>query len=506
MANIADIRLRSVRRDNERPGVALPPLERRIVADLCAELFTSLPRSDQRRKGREYLSGLLMADGRKSMRNIAAVVGGRAAEQSLHHFISNSTWSWHAVRRALGEYVVRSTPPQAWVIRPMVIPKSGEHSVGVDRCFVPAKGTIESAQRAVGVWAVSDESSVPVNWRLHLPPGWVGDFPRRHRASVPDKAREETLGDCLVEAYLEVADQYRLPARPVVLDARGNDIRAVVARLRSAGVPMLVRISGTEELTVADPALHGHHATTQPARQIIKATKGTRQGVMVPGPHDAMRMRLVSSARVHLPWRAGRARGAMRLLGVGRSDVWPAEFWLTNMTEAAPPVLLRLAALLERVEQDFGIATSVGIRDFAGRSYEGWHRHVTLASAAHAVVALTGVTRTRMSDASLAPKDPSGHLRRETSSFQAARTSSARSVVRSPVVASAPRAATRRSRDAHAFSYSDRTNRPLPNSSTCPRPQIRWKIPARSSSARSSHVSPAWPEIDCAMASSSSGP
>ncbi|HEU5155698.1 MAG TPA: transposase [Streptosporangiaceae bacterium] len=359
------------------------------MADLCAKLFTPLPRSDQRRKGREYLSGLLMARGRKSMRNIAAVVGGPAAEQSLHHFISNSTWCWRSVRRALTEFVVQSAPPQAWVVRPMVIPKSGEHSVGVDRCFVPATGTIQTAQRAVGVWATSEEAGIPVEWRLHLPPGWLDDTPRRNRASVPEEATEETLGDCLVEVYLEMAGRGRLPRRPVVLDARGNDIRSIVAKLRAAKVPMLVRIAGTEELIVADPALHGHRATTQPAREIIKATKATRRGVLVPGPHDAVRMRLVSSARVQVPRGTGPARGAMRLLGAGRSDIWPAEFWLTNMTEAPASALLRLAALLERVDQDFEIATSVGIRDFAGRSYEGWHRHVTLASAAHAVVALT---------------------------------------------------------------------------------------------------------------------
>ncbi|MEV4442291.1 transposase, partial [Streptomyces sp. NPDC049577] len=71
-----------------------------VLAELCAVLFASLPRSDQRRRGEAYVRGLLGAQGRKSIRNIAALIGGQAAEQSLHHFISSSTWDWSPVRRA----------------------------------------------------------------------------------------------------------------------------------------------------------------------------------------------------------------------------------------------------------------------------------------------------------------------------------------------------------------------------------------------------------------------
>ncbi|CAM5738132.1 Transposase OS=Streptomyces microflavus OX=1919 GN=G3I39_33305 PE=4 SV=1 [Streptomyces microflavus] len=35
---------------------------------------------------------LIAAEGRKSIRNIAAVLGGSATEQSLHHFVASSTW------------------------------------------------------------------------------------------------------------------------------------------------------------------------------------------------------------------------------------------------------------------------------------------------------------------------------------------------------------------------------------------------------------------------------
>ncbi|MFF5443307.1 hypothetical protein [Streptomyces achromogenes] len=66
------------------------------------------------------------------------------------------------------------------------------------------------------------------------------------------------------------------------------------------------------------------------------------------------------------------------------------QLWLTNMTTAQPALLVRLTRLADKVDADFtDISEGVGMRDFTGRSFGGWHRHITLASAAHAVVALS---------------------------------------------------------------------------------------------------------------------
>ncbi len=140
-----------------------------VYAELCAALFSGFARRDQRLKAEQYLHGLLTAQGRKSIRNIAAQIGGPAAEQSLHHFVSSSTWDWQPMRAALGRYLERNGCPQAWVVRPMPIPKAGEHSVGVDRRFDPERGQVFHGQQAFGVWFAGEELSVPVNWRLFLP-------------------------------------------------------------------------------------------------------------------------------------------------------------------------------------------------------------------------------------------------------------------------------------------------------------------------------------------------
>ncbi|CAM5640480.1 hypothetical protein SAURM35S_09798 [Streptomyces aurantiogriseus] len=46
-----------------------------------------------------------------------------------------------------------------------------------------------------------------------------------------------------------------------------------------------------------------------------------------------------------------------------------------------------------RVARDLAtVGDRVGLRDFEGRSFRGWHRHTTLAAVAHAASLLTGVT------------------------------------------------------------------------------------------------------------------
>ena len=374
-----------------------------VLSELGSSLFLSLPRSDQRRRGMHYLQALLAAEGRKSIRNIAAVLGGRATEQSLHHFVASSTWGWTPVRRALAEYVVRVAPPQAWVARSMVIPKAGANSVGVERQFLPYAGQVLNAQCAVGVWAASEAGSFPVNWRLHLSDAWLEDGARRVQASIPDAVASESLTDCAHEAYLGMMRNWGLPERPVVLDshaadaADGADVAATVRAFRAAGVPVVVRVPGSTRLRVTDPVLRGGIGVS-PAHQIMAAARDLRRPVAWRGHETGRTARrgLVAAVRTQMPSTVRVPRGPdadLVLLGVGEHGrPWPAELWLTNMTDTAPAELQRLTRLVDRVDHDFReTAERVGIRDYTGRSFGGWHRHVTLASAAHTVVTLSRV-------------------------------------------------------------------------------------------------------------------
>ncbi|MFJ4775456.1 IS701 family transposase [Streptomyces sp. NPDC088762] len=359
--------------------------------DLCKAVLTSLRRRDQRERGRQYVRGLLATEGRKSIRNIAQQFGGPAAEQSLHHFIAGSTWDWQPIRTALSQYLEQSTPLTAWVAQPMAIPKGGDHSVGVGHRFDPHQGQMFRGQQAFGIWFTSAEVITPVGWRLFLPPEEGGLPPAPPSSPSPLEAAEEkyeSYEECAVTGVLDTVRQCGMPSRPVVLDIRGIGTRSTMNRFAEARLPVLARIDSGARLLVTDPALPGYGAGALAARDILQNVKGLRIPVEWSDPSHpgTRRTSLVTAVRAMMPDPSPARRRQVLLVGEWTDPRrLPSQLWVTDMTRLTPAALLRLTKQARRVSAAASASVQeVGLRDFAGRSLSGWHRHVTLASVAHA--------------------------------------------------------------------------------------------------------------------------
>ena len=98
--------------------------------------------------------------------------------------------------------------------------------------------------------------------------------------------------------------------------------------------------------------------------------------------------------------RFARLRIRIALRDFNRSEPWPEEwlliewpkgekeptkYWLSNLPgDTDPATLVRLGKIRWRIEHDYReLKTGLGLDHFEGRSFTGWHRHVTLVSAAH---------------------------------------------------------------------------------------------------------------------------
>ncbi|MFJ3200124.1 IS701 family transposase [Streptomyces sp. NPDC086989] len=360
------------------------------VEELCAAVFASLRRRDQRERGRQYVHGLLAAQGRKSIRNIAQQMtagagagagGAAAAEQSLHHFIAASTWDWQPIRAALSQYLGRTAPLNAWVAQPMAIPKGGEHSVGAGHRFDPHRGQMFRGQQAFGMWFTSAAMVTPVGWRLFLD----------EESGTTDESYEE----CAVTAVLDTVREAResgTATRPVVLDIRDIATRATLNRFAEARVPVVGRISPEARLLVTDPRLPGFGAGTLAARDVLQNVRGLRMPVEWPDPElpGARRTSLVAAVRVMVPDPAPGRRREVLLFGEWEAARrLPTQLWVTDMVRTEPGALVRMTKTAQRVSAAAGTGVQeVGLRDFSGRSLPGWHRHVTLASVAHAALCL----------------------------------------------------------------------------------------------------------------------
>jgi hypothetical protein len=196
-----------------------------------------------------------------------------------------------------------------------------------------------------------------------------------------------------------MVSEWGMPVRPVVLDAGSLNLAMLFDRLGRKGIPLLARVDQAVPLLVSDPALTGHRGSaSMPAGDVMRAASGTRQPARWRdfGRGGGVRSGLIGSVTVRLPpRRTGRLRagGGQRLALVGLAETGQQngpQLWLTNLTSHHPMSLLTLFTLLERVRGDYGeVAKNVGIEDYVGRSFDGWHRHMTLASAAHAIAVLT---------------------------------------------------------------------------------------------------------------------
>jgi len=359
------------------------------LAGFCRDRLSPLARSDQRRWGEVYVRGLVTVPGRKSIRRICDTVVGVRADQCLQQFVNQSTWQWEPVRRNLAEYVTGMIAPRAWVVRDAVFPKNGESSVGVASQYVSAAGRTLNCQVGLTVMLAGDSAAFPVNWRLLLPRCWDGDQRRRDRAYLPATQGHRPRWQVMLEAVEEMRHSWGLAPAPVIADVSDQrDVEPLLRALEERGFSYLLRVGqqvpvwrsrvgAPRVLTVGELAL----LAVRPAARTLNWQTRTEMRAAttrfvaspVPGEVDVPRLgrRYPPSRHLLAQWTVGRNR--------------PRATWLTNLNVARLPHLIDLVKLdgmaaenLARMQDD------VGLRHFEGRSFRGWHHHVTLASIAHA--------------------------------------------------------------------------------------------------------------------------
>ncbi|MFJ8001459.1 IS701 family transposase [Streptomyces sp. NPDC096310] len=362
-----------------------------VVTELCTALFSRFRGYDQRVRARQYMDGLLRAQGRKSIANIAASVGVPGDEQRLHHFVNSSRWDVGPVRGALAAFLGGNGPVPVWVALPVSIPKAGRRMVGVFPHFSAEEGHRVVGQQAFSMWYASERMVAPVSWRLRVPDPGPGR--RRTVEEFPDGLATATAtAENCVANLLDDVRAWQVAPRLIVADARGDDERAQVSQMFRHTSPVAVRISGRTLLTVDEQRRGaGHTRRLTPAHAALDQARRTRSaGHLAHGGNPPV----TATASVRLPGprdpRCPGPAGGLALLGVWHEPRRaPDELWLTNVDEPASPALLRATRLAHRVDAGWRArGKEVGLRDYEGRSFQGWHRHMTLASCAYAMAEL----------------------------------------------------------------------------------------------------------------------
>jgi SRSO17 transposase len=406
------------------------------LVGFAAEMLGDLPRKDQRAAGELYARGLLTDGRRKSMVPMAARLG--VDHQRLQQFITSSTWDYTGVRVNVARWFAASQPVEALVVDDTGFPKDGNASPCVARQYSGTLGKIGNCQVAVSVHLVNEQASCAANWRLFCPQSWDDqalDDPvaaawaacQRERAGLPDEVRHTQKWRLAVAMIEEMTgpggwgldEQITSPGggRPVVVGDIGYGDNALFRQeLTGRGWQYVVAVKGATSAHPAgaapQPRPYGglgqppkpacphppasvrqlalaHAAQLQPVTW-RQGTKTTRSNPTAAMSSHFLAIRVHPASR-HIPRAADRSYPACWLLAE-----WPPHteepegYWLSTLPEDTPVgELVRLAKIRWRIEHDYReLKTGLGLDHFEGRSYLGWHRHVTLAVLAQAFCTL----------------------------------------------------------------------------------------------------------------------
>lgn len=354
-------------------------------------------RIEPRRKAVAYLRGLLSDAQRKNGWQLAAKVGDETP-YGVQHLLGRADWNADLVRDDLATYVrERLDDPQGvLIVDETGFLKKGTKSAGVQRQYSGAAGRIDNCQIGVFLAFAGRRGHALLDRELYLPKEWADDADRCKAAGIPPDVAFATKPR-LAERMLKRAWRSGFKAAWVTGDAvYGNDAR-FRRTLESHGQPYVLAVRCDQRLW-ADLRQHrvDRIADGLPGKAWRKASAGA--GAKGPRWYDW-------AAR---PFGPMDERGWRLWLLVRRSREKHDEraYYLCRGPAESPwRELVRVAGARWAVEECFERAKGdCGLDECEVRSWTGWHRHVTLAMFA---LAMLTVIRSRAAVAP-APREKGG--------------------------------------------------------------------------------------------------
>jgi SRSO17 transposase len=373
----------------------------RRLQEFLAGVGAILGNDARRASFAQYAMGLLGEGERKSIEPIAARCcpdpdETGAVHQRLQHFVTNSRWDDHAVRRYAAHAAVaaltKREPVVSWIVDDTGFLKQGSHSVGVQRQYTGAAGKITNCQLGTSLVVTTRTMHVAIDFELYLPRSWTDDPERRREGRIPSAVEFRTKPQQALE-MIQRAVTDGIPSGVVLADSGFGDSNDFRDGVRALGLHFAVGIEGTTGVWCADEA---HH------------TRDTRLSV----EQLARRLRLNQKAFRRVTWREGTRRDLWSRFALIRvvpaaarrlrrtqpesEPVWllvewpdgepgPTHYFFVSLDGLSRKQMVRLVKERYRTEAAYAeLKGELGLDHFEGRRYRGWHHHVTVTLACHA--------------------------------------------------------------------------------------------------------------------------
>jgi SRSO17 transposase len=383
----------------------------RELTEFLDYITSGMGRPERRRAMEMYLTGLLLDGERKtavsmSKRLVEDEMEAEAMRQRLQQCVTISTWADEEVRKRLALRFEEQVRPEVFIIDDTGFAKKGEYSVGVARQYSGTLGRTDNCQVATSLHVATDTASGCIGMQLYLPEKWASDVPRRRRAGVPDdvvfKRKWEIAIDLLSDAI-----GWGLSPRLVLADSGYGDCADFREAIVETGCSYLVGISAAQLSWPPGSKPRSPTKTGRPGRPRSRHQDGDKAPLAIGEIGRALRYRRYSVpngvggvktghfafTRVHLA--NGHTRGRPPSEEVWLVCEWRPtndeyKFYVSNLPPSTPrKELVRLTKLRYRIERDYqDMKGLVGLDDFEGRTWRGFHHHATLCAVAHGFLAL----------------------------------------------------------------------------------------------------------------------
>lgn len=360
--------------------------------------------SDSRRASYAVYAMGLFGDGeRKSMEPIAAracpdLEAVDAAHQRLQHFVTDSNWSDSGVRREAANYglmvMSEKEPVTHWIVDDTGFPKSGDHSVGVQRQYTGTAGKITNCQVGVSLTIATASDHLPIDFELYLPKSWTEDPIRRREARIPDEIEFRTK----LELALEMIDRALangIPPGVISVDSAYGNSSLFRRELRRRDLEYAVAVKCTTKVWQLDSRERrraGRTLTVAEYAKQIAGRGGFRRTTWREGTNGKLSARF--AARRVLPIADEGVKRAERevvwlLMEWENGQSEPSKFYfITAPGSTTKKQLVRLVKQQWRTEHGYRtLKGELGLDHFEGRRFQGWHHHISVVLSCYAFMA-----------------------------------------------------------------------------------------------------------------------
>lgn len=347
-----------------------------------------------------YAMGILADGERKSAEPIAARACADPTQTNnvhskLCYFLARSEWDDRAVRLEAARYTIaelaKREPIRAWIIDDTGFLKQGSHSVGVQRQYTGSAGKVANCQIGVSLALATDTEHLPVDFELYLPESWANDAIKRAEGKIPDEVTFKTK----IELALEMIERAALAEIP------GDIILADAAYGNCADFRNSVRLQGFD-----------FGMGIQPSTLVVELDQHEQAKGCPRSAQDLMRALGRRTFR-KITWRDGskaKLSSLFRFVRVktlhddgltlaDREALWlvaewpegedgPTKYTLTTLpNRMSHREIVRTFKERWRTERMYeDLKGQLGLDHFEGRSFRGWHHHVSVVLCCYAFV------------------------------------------------------------------------------------------------------------------------